>query len=74
MSASAPPTPRRHPAEAALDTPEEQAAALLHDLRESFAPSYLTLISIIEGVLLGLTTLRPRLTASDRPRREGGSP
>jgi hypothetical protein len=45
----------RHPAEAELDTPEEQAATLLHDLRESFAPSYLTLISIIEGVLLGLT-------------------
>jgi hypothetical protein len=44
----------RHPAEADLDTPEEQAQALLRDLRESFAPSYLTLISIIEGVLLGL--------------------
>jgi len=45
----------RHPAEADLDTVEEQAQALLHDLRESFSPSYLTLISIIEGVLLGLT-------------------
>jgi hypothetical protein len=45
----------RHPAEAELDTSEEQAVALLHDLRDSFAPSYLTLISIIEGVLLGLT-------------------
>jgi hypothetical protein len=44
----------RHRAEAQLDTPEEQAKALLHDMRESFAPSYLTLISIIEGVLLGL--------------------
>lgn len=44
----------RHPAEADLDTAEEQARALLHDLRESFAPSYLTLISIIQGVLLGL--------------------
>jgi hypothetical protein len=44
----------RHPAEPELDTVEEQAQALLHDLRESFAPSYLTLISIIEGVLLAL--------------------
>lgn len=44
----------RHPAEPELDTAGEQAQALLHDLRESFAPSYLTLISIIEGVLLGL--------------------
>jgi hypothetical protein len=43
-----------HPAEPDLDTPEEQASALLHDLRESFAPSYLTLVSIIEGVFLGL--------------------
>lgn len=43
-----------HAAEPALDTMEEQARALLHDLRESFVPSYLTLISIIEGVLLGL--------------------
>jgi hypothetical protein len=43
-----------YPAGQKLDTAEEQAAALLHDLRESFAPSYLTLISIIEGVLLGL--------------------
>ncbi|NIP80976.1 MAG: hypothetical protein GWM90_17870 [Gemmatimonadetes bacterium] len=33
----------------------EQAQALLRDLRESFAPSYLTLISIIQGVLLGLS-------------------
>jgi hypothetical protein len=47
--------PFRHPAEADLDTLEEQAQALLRDLRESFAPSYLTLISIIEGVLLGLS-------------------
>jgi hypothetical protein len=46
----------RHLAEPELDTPEEQATALLHDLRESFSPSYLTLISIIEGVLLGLTS------------------
>jgi hypothetical protein len=45
----------QHAAEPELDTPEEQATALLHDLRESFAPSYLTLVSIIEGVLLGLT-------------------
>jgi hypothetical protein len=45
----------RHPAEADLDTAEEQAQVLLRDLRESFAPSYLTLISIIEGVLLGLS-------------------
>jgi hypothetical protein len=45
----------QHAAEPELDTPEEQATTLLHDLRESFAPSYLTLISIIEGVLLGLT-------------------
>lgn len=55
--ADEPETPTRtylHPAEADLDTAEEQARALLHDLRESFAPSYLTLISIIEGVLLGL--------------------
>jgi hypothetical protein len=44
-----------HPAEPDLDTPAEQASALLHDLRESFAPSYLTLVSIIEGVFLGLT-------------------
>lgn len=44
----------RHPAEADLDTAPEQAHALLVDLRESFAPSYLTLISIIQGVLLGL--------------------
>jgi lipoprotein signal peptidase len=47
--------PYPHPAEPDLDTPEEQASALLHDLRESFAPSYLTLLSIIEGVFLGLT-------------------
>ncbi len=52
--AEAPAATFRHPAEAALDTAEEQAQALLHDLRESFAPSYLTLISIIEGVLLAL--------------------
>jgi hypothetical protein len=45
----------QHAAEPELDTPEEQATALLHDLRESFAPSYLTLVSIIEGVFLGLT-------------------
>jgi hypothetical protein len=45
----------QHAAEPELDTPEEQATTLLHDLRESFAPSYLTLVSIIEGVLLGLT-------------------
>lgn len=44
----------RHPAEADLDTGAEQAHALLRDLRESFAPSYLTLISIIEGFLLAL--------------------
>ena len=44
----------RHPAEADLDTGPEQAHALLRDLRESFAPSYLTLISIIEGFLLAL--------------------
>lgn len=46
--------PFRHGAEAELDTPAEQAHELLRDLRESFAPSYLTLISIIQGVLLGL--------------------
>jgi hypothetical protein len=45
----------QHPAGPELDTPGEQAATLLHDPRESFAPSYLTLVSIIEGVLLGLT-------------------
>jgi hypothetical protein len=44
----------RYPAGEDFDTAEEQAQALLHDLRESFAPTYLTLISIIEGVLLGL--------------------
>lgn len=44
----------RHPVEAELDTAEEQAHALLIDLRDSFAPSYLTLISIIQGVLLGV--------------------
>jgi len=49
-----PGTAFRHPAGPELDTAEEQASVLLHDLRESFAPSYLTLISIIEGVLLGL--------------------
>lgn len=43
-----------HPAGEEFDTAEEQAHALLVDLRDSFAPSYLTLISIIEGVLLGL--------------------
>lgn len=43
-----------HPAEPDLDTRREQADALLRDLRESFSPTYLTLISIIEGVLLGL--------------------
>lgn len=47
-------SPFLHPVEAELDTEEEQAHALLLDLRDSFAPSYLTLISIIEGVLLGL--------------------
>lgn len=50
----APDPPFRHAAEQELDTAEEQAHALLVDLRESFAPSYLTLISIIEGVLLAL--------------------
>ena len=44
----------RHPAEPDLDTSAEQAHALLRDLRDSFAPSYLTLISIIEGFLLAL--------------------
>lgn len=44
----------RYPAEETLDTPQEQATALLRDLRESFSPTYLTLISIVEGVLLGL--------------------
>lgn len=44
----------RHPVEAELDTAQEQAHALLVELRNSFAPSYLTLISIIQGVLLGL--------------------
>jgi hypothetical protein len=43
----------QHPAEPSLDTRGEQAGALLRDLHESFAPTYLTLISIIEGVLLG---------------------
>jgi len=43
-----------HPADPSLDTRREQAEALLRDLRESFSPTYLTLISIIEGVLLGL--------------------
>lgn len=42
-----------HPAEPEVDTRGEQAGALLRDLHESFAPTYLTLISIIEGVLLG---------------------
>lgn len=47
-------TPRfLHAAPAELDTYQEQAGALMRELRESFAPSYLTLISIIEGVLLG---------------------
>lgn len=46
--------PFRYPADEDLDTVEEQAEALLRDLRESFAPSYLTLISIIEGVMLAL--------------------
>lgn len=45
----------RHPAGEDLDTVQEQAEALLRDLRDSFAPSYLTLISIIQGVLLGLS-------------------
>jgi hypothetical protein len=48
-------TAYQHRAGPELDTAEEQATTLLHDLRESFAPSYLTLVSIIEGVLLGLT-------------------
>lgn len=60
-----------HPAEPDLDTPEEQARALLHDLRESFAPSYLTLISIIEGVLLGLTF---ELISEGRPVLRLGDP
>lgn len=60
-----------HPAEPELDTPEEQARALLHDLRESFAPSYLTLISIIEGVLLGLTF---ELISEGRPVLRWGDP
>jgi len=42
-----------HPAEPDLDTRGEQAGVLLRELHESFAPTYLTLISIIEGVLLG---------------------
>ena len=45
----------RHPVEAEFDTAQEQAHALLVELRNSFAPTYLTLISIIQGVLLGLT-------------------
>jgi hypothetical protein len=45
----------RHPVEAELDSAQEQARALLVELRDSFAPTYLTLISIIQGVLLGLT-------------------
>jgi len=53
-----------HPAEPHLDTAEEQAQALLLDLRDSFAPSYLTLISIIQGVLLGLMF---QLLADGRP-------
>jgi hypothetical protein len=44
----------RHPVEPELDTAQEQAHALLVGLRDSFAPTYLTLISIIQGVLLGL--------------------
>ena len=61
----------RHPVEAELDTPEEQAHALLLDLRESFAPSYLTLISIIEGVLLGLVF---ELLSEGRPLFHAGGP
>ena len=62
--------PFLHAAEEDLDTPSEQALVLLRDLRESFAPTYLTLISIIEGVLLGLTfelVSEGRATAGGNP-------
>lgn len=60
----------QHPAEPDVDTRGEQAGALLRDLHESFAPTYLTLISIIEGVLLGfmfelLSEGRPTLHLRD---------
>jgi len=59
------------PAGEDFDTAEEQARALLLDLRDSFAPSYLTLISIIEGVLLGLMF---QLLSEGRPVLRFGHP